>query len=306
MVSGLNPTDWKTRRHPGRPVITTPGQDGAGIVMRTGPGVERLRRGDRVWLWDVAYTTGRGTSAEAVTVPQDHAVRLPEGVSFDEGASAGIPALTAALCLMKGDPARPLTSRSLRGEDVLVTGGAGAVGHAAIQLAAWAGARVLTTVSSTQKADLARAAGAAHVIDYTQESVVDEVLALAPGGMATIVDVALGENIDADLQVIAPMGTVSAYAVASDGDVAVPLRRALRSNVRIRTVFTYTVPDEAKMAALESVQAALRARALSVGVENGLPLHRFSLDNAGEAHAAGRSGAVGKVIIDMVDSADEA
>src|SRR5437879_12316695 len=171
-VSGVNPTDWKARRGSGpghRPAFpeVVPNQDGAGTIVAAGADVDPSRVGERVWLWEAAWHRADGTAQELVVLPASHAVPLPEGASFDLGASLGIPALTAHRCLTVGpDGPASLGSRALEGRTVLVAGGAGAVGHAAIELAVWSGATVITTVSSPEKAALASAAGAHHVVNY--------------------------------------------------------------------------------------------------------------------------------------------
>jgi NADPH2:quinone reductase len=161
-VSGVNPTDWKVRRGavPGQALtfpVVVPNQDGAGTVDAVGPGVVGLAVGQRVWLWEAAWQRADGTAQEYLVLPAAQAVPLPDAASFDLGASLGIPALTAHRCLTVGDggPDR-LRPGALDARTVLVAGGAGAVGHAAIQLARWAGAEVVTTVSGPAKAELAR------------------------------------------------------------------------------------------------------------------------------------------------------
>lgn len=165
-VSGVNPTDWKSRRGsaPGEATPfaeVVPNQDGAGIVDSVGDGVAGLQVGQRVWIREAAWQRADGTAQEYVVLPAANVVALPGSASFDLGASLGIPALTAHRCLTMSEfgPAR-LSPGSLTGRTVLVAGGAGAVGHAAIQLARWAGAEVITTVSGPVKAELARRAGA--------------------------------------------------------------------------------------------------------------------------------------------------
>lgn len=170
VVSGVNPTDWKSRAGGGSTKLDAPkvpNQDGAGVIDKIGSGVTEFRTGDRAWLWDVAWGDNEGTAQEYAIVPAAKAVPLPDAESFDTGASIGIPALTAHRALTSADngPAR-LSPGALAGRTILITGGAGAVGHAAIQLAEWAGATVITTVSGERKAELARLAGAHTVINY--------------------------------------------------------------------------------------------------------------------------------------------
>ena len=199
-VSGVNPTDWKARRG-GRagaelpfPELV-PNQDGAGTIDAVGDGVATSRVGERVWLWEAAWQRADGTAQELVVIPSRQAVQLPDAASMDVGASLGIPALTAHCCLTVSELGpRKLAAGALHGETVLVAGGAGAVGHAAIQLARWAGARVISTVSSDEKVRLALAAGAEQVVNYRTGEAPDEILALAPKGIDVIVEVAPASN----------------------------------------------------------------------------------------------------------------
>ena len=302
-VSGVNPTDWKARAGgtPG-PLDDwhVPNQDGAGVVDSVGPGVTGLRPGQRVWLWDVAFGGSEGTAQEAVVVPARKAVPLPDSETFDAGASLGIPALTAhrALTASEHGPAR-LAPGTLNGQTVLVTGGAGAVGHAAIQLARWAGATVIATVSSDEKAELARRAGAAVVVNYRTQDVAAEARRVAPHGVDVIVDVNLATNIAPDVGAIKNGGTIAAYAGTSDEAVAIPVRQAMTRNVRFQFLLTYTVTDQQKADAVAAVSAALADGALRVGEEHGLPLTRFRLEDTAAAHDAVAHGAVGKVLIDV-------
>lgn len=300
-VSGVNPTDWKARA--GGAALAAPqvpNQDGAGIVTAIGTGVSGLSIGDRVWVWDAAWQRPGGTAQEVLTIPRAQVVPLTS--SFDVGASLGIPALTAHRALTANEhwPAR-LEPGALSGAVVLVTGGAGAVGHAAIQLAVWAGATVITTVSGEAKGALARAAGAHHVVNYRSEDVARVIRGIAPDGVDTIVDVNVVANIATNLEVIATGGTIAAYATDSDEPLSLPVGLAMRKNVRLQSILTYTVDDAAKTAAVEAVSAAEAAGALPVGEEHGLPLLRFPLDSTGAAHDAVERGFVGKVLVDVAE-----
>jgi len=299
-VSGVNPTDWKSRAN--GPVSTpkVPNQDGAGIVDAVGPDVTGFAPGDRVWLWDVAYQTSEGTAQQFVTLPVSQVVVLPEGESFDVGASLGIPALTAHLALAANSagPDR-LAPGALDTRFVLVTGGAGAVSHAAIQLAVWAGATVITTVSGDEKAELARRAGAQHVINYRTDDVVAAVRAIAPDGVDTIVDVNIAANIDTDVEVIGANGTIASYTDDGGGRVSLSARSLMGRNVRVQFLLTYTASAEAKANAVAAVSAALAHGALRVGDEHGMPLTRFALADTAAAHDAVENGTVGKVLIDV-------
>jgi len=304
-VSGVNPTDWKSRRGsaPGLSLPfpeVVPNQDGAGTIDAVGEGVDGSRVGERVWLWEAAWQRADGTAQEYVVLPERQAVSLPESASFDVGASLGIPALTAHRCLTVSElgPSR-LSSGALAGRSVLVAGGAGAVGHAAIQLARWAGAQVIATVSSTEKEKLARAAGADEVVNYRGDDAADDIRRLASDGVDIVVEVAPGTNTPLDAAVLAPNGTVAVYAAERGVELELPVRELMTRNVRYAFVLVYTVHASAKDQGVTDVVAAVADGALPVGEDAGLPLHRFPLDKTADAHAAVEDGAVGKVLIDV-------
>ncbi|HEX4109957.1 MAG TPA: NADPH:quinone reductase [Solirubrobacteraceae bacterium] len=288
-TSGVNPTDWKSRTRPvqaSTAPVQVPHHDGAGVIDAVGEGVEPARVGERVWTWFAAWQNPWGTAAEYSVIPAKRAVPLPEDASDELGAGLGIPALTAHRCLFADGP--------VEGRPVLVAAGAGAVGHAAIELARWAGARpLIATASNEDKAALARAAGADVVIDYRAPDAGAEVRAAAPQGVERIVEVALGANVELDLQACATGATVAVYASEAT-DPTIPLRRLMMANVMLRFVLLYWVPDDALAAAVAAISQALRAGALT-----SLPVHRFPLERIGEAHDAVRDGAVGKILVDL-------
>jgi NADPH2:quinone reductase len=298
-VSGVNPTDWKSRSGTDPDGDQVPDQDGAGVVDAVGDGV-RLAVGDRVWVWDAAYRRPDGTAQELTVVPERQAVPLPDDASFDLGAALGIPALTAHLALRAGDAdPQPLAPGALAGRTVLVAGGAGAVGHAAIELAVWAGARVITTVSSPAKAALARAAGAHEVVDYRAEDAAAVITRLAPAGVDLIAEVNPNANAQLDGEVLAPGGTIAVYATDSPDPLSFAIRAFMSKNLRWRFLLTYTAPTDEKDAAVAGVRAAVAAGALRVGEAGGLPITRFPLERTADAHAAVEAGTVGKVLVDV-------
>jgi NADPH2:quinone reductase len=302
--SGVNPTDWKSRTGsaPGVRVDPpqTPNQDGSGVVEAVGQGVERALIGMRVWVWEAAYGRPDGTAQEQAVVPARHLVTLPDAASFDIGACLGVPFVTAHRCLTVAEhgPQR-LGPGALSGRVVLVAGGAGAVGNAAIQLARWSDATVITTVSSAEKARLAAAAGADHVINYRASDVVGEVRRIAPGGVDAIAEVSPAANAGIDAAVLAPDGSVAIYANNGGAEFTLPIRANMTTNARWQFVLLYTAPTAAKGRAIEDVAAAVLDGAVRVGRDAGLPLTHFPLDQAAAAHAAVESGAVGKVLIDV-------
>lgn len=288
-VSGVNPTDWKMRAGMTGSLdvdFQIPNQDGAGVIEAVGDGVDSSRIGQRVWVYFAAWRRRWGTAAQWSVVPAGQAVELPDEASDDLGASLGIPALTAHRCVF--------SEGSIAGQTVLVSGGAGAVGHAAIELARWAGARVVATVSDERKAQLARDAGADAVVNYRADDAAEQIEAAAPEGVDRFVEVALSANLALDLAVAAPNATICSYANDGGDVAAVPVRRLMAPNLLLRFVLVYTMPRDALADAVAGVTAALRARTLTT-----LPLHRFPLDRTADAHTAVERGVVGKVVIDV-------
>jgi NADPH:quinone reductase len=308
VVSGVNPTDWKARTGGyGRtvPERTVPNHDGAGIVDAVGPGVGGIAVGDRVWTTLAGDgRPGSGTAQEFTVVPAQRVFPLPAGASFELGASVGIPAVTAhrALTVIEGGPTR-LHPGALSGHSILVAGGAGAVGNAAIQLARWAGATVIATVSGEAKAQLATAAGAHHVVNYRDADAADRIRANATDGVDLVVEVAPAANAELDLAVLRPAGTVSIYASEPGRPFSLEVPHAMRLNVRYQFVLLYTMGWERITAAAEETNRSIEDGAYRVGEEAGLPLHRFPLAETGAAHDAVENGAIGKVLITVADEA---
>jgi NADPH:quinone reductase len=283
-ASGVNPTDVKTRAGAtARPIegFQIPDQDGAGVIEAVGDGVGEARVGQRVWLWFAAFGRSWGTAAEYTVIPARQAVPLPDGASFELGASLGVPAMTAHHALF--------ADGSVAGKTVLVAGGAGAVGHYAIELAKRAGARVVTTVSGPEKAELAAKAGADLVVNYKDDDAVDQIKSFAPV-MDRIIEVALGPNLALDLAVSGPRTVVVTYA-ADGADPVLPVRACMGANVTLRFMLLYGIPDASLDAAVADITAAVTAGALTE-----LPVHRFALEETA-AHEAAERGAVGKVLI---------
>jgi NADPH2:quinone reductase len=299
--SGVNPTDWKSRTNaqPG-PGGQIPNQDGSGTVEAVGQGVDPVLVGERVWIWEAAWQRPFGTAAEYTVVPARQTVLLGAEPSFELGAALGIPFLTAHRCLTVAEslPDR-IGPGSLTGHTVLVQGGAGAVGNAAIQLARWADATVIATVSGPDKAQLAAAAGADHVVDYKRQDVVAEVRKIAPKGVDSIVEVSAAVNGGIDARVIGMHGAVAMYADDGGAEVTVPVRLQMTTNARWQFVLVYTEPARAKEIGVEDVNAAVLDGAIRVGREAGLPLHVFPLEQTAQAHQAVQDGMVGKVLIDV-------
>jgi NADPH2:quinone reductase len=256
--------------------------DGAGIIEGVGPGVNPGRVGERVWLWLAAATRRWGTAAEWTVVPDRQAVPLPDGASFDLGASLGVPAMTAHYCLFSDGP--------VTGQTVLVAGGAGAVGHFAIELAKRSGARVITTVSSAEKAALAEKAGADLVVNYRTADAAEQIRAFAPA-VDRVIEVALGANLMLDLAVARAGATIVTYA-AEASDPVLPVRACMSANVILRFILLYRLPAAALDRAATDITVALGAGDLT-----GLPVRKFMLADIAAAQEAAEAGVVGKVIV---------
>jgi NADPH2:quinone reductase len=304
--SGVNPTDWKSRQGGPQPEPVTPPQvpnhDGAGIVDAIGTGVDAALLGARVWTWEAAYNRPEGTAQQFAIVPARQVVPLPAHATFDLGASLGVPFITAHRCLTVTEAGpRQLGPGTLNGRVVLVSGGAGAVGNAAIQLARWSDATVIATISSPAKAQLAAAAGADHVINYQQQDVVAEVGRITERGIDTIVEVSAAQNASIDAAMLARLGSVSIYSNNGGDQFTLPIRPLMSANARWQFVLLYNAPHEAKARAVHDITSAIRDDALHVGESFGLPLHHFPLTEADKAHAAVQNSITGKVLIDVAE-----
>lgn len=286
-VSAVNPTDVKTRSGATPRAIDdfqVPHMDGAGTIDAVGEGVDADRIGERVWLLLAAFGSRWGTAAQWSIVAADRAIPLPDTASFELGATLGVPAVTAAHCLFADGP--------IAGRDVLVAGGAGAVGRAAIQLARWAGARVCATVSSDAKARIALDAGAHTTVNYRAADAAEQLRAWSPR-VDRVIELALAQNLELDLAVAGPGTTIITYAI--DGpDPVIPVRRSMIAGVTYRFMLLYTVTEADLAAAVHQVSAALAADALDLP-----PIQRFVLDDIVAAHQAQEAGPIGKVLVDI-------
>lgn len=286
--SGINPTDWKRRLlGPATPAPTgqIPHQDGAGEIDEVGPGVPAARMGERVWVFHAAWNRAGGTAAEYVTVPADQAITLPANIGLEMGASLGIPYITAHRALTADGP--------LDGTTVLVTAGAGAVGHAAIQLGTFLGAQAIASVSSLEKAEIALDAGAIAALDYRSGSYVDCLHRHAPQGFDRIIEVALGANLPASLQVLAPRGVIVSYA-SEEKDPQVPVRALMTLNASFRFFLVYNLTPEQLRLATDDITSALEA-----GRIEPLPTTVLPLSDAVRAHELVEAGTLGRVLLDV-------
>ena len=292
--SAVNPTDTKARSgwdgnlqmpYP----RVTPHQDGSGVIDMVGPGVPSSRVGERVWVYEAQRLRPFGTAAEYTTVPAENAVRLPDNASFEAGACLGVPAMTAHRCLFQDG--------GIQGQTVLVAGGGGAVGHAAIQLAKWAGAQVITTVSRPEQEAIARAAGADLVINRKSEDAAARIKDYTHGaGVDRVVEVAFEANLELNRAVLKPNGAISSYSSGpADSSPRFPFAQVMRQGYTFHFVLVYVMPREAHWAAAKDTNAIIEAGRYRPHVAR-----VFALDRVAEAHEAQESGsAVGKLLIEV-------
>jgi NADPH2:quinone reductase len=289
--SGVNPSDVKSRggaigRNTGQAGII-PHSDGAGVIDRVGDGVARRQEGQRVWTYNAQYLRPHGTAAEYVVLPEALTAPLPENTDFAAGACIGIPVLTAYQCVAGGGP--------LDGKTALITGGAGAVGHYAVQIAKLKGAQVIATVSSDEKAAHARAGGAGHTVNYRTEDVAARVMEITDGhGVDHLVDVDTTTNADILPGVMASFGTIATYG-AKEGTATLPVRALRNKNLTMRFVLVYALSRDQFDKAIADVTAMLEKQQLKHTIAK-----RFPLSEIAAAHEAVESGTVmGNVVLDI-------
>jgi NADPH2:quinone reductase len=266
--SGVNPSDWKSRLGGGgrkmiAPLIV-PHSDGAGDIDAVGEGVPASRIGERVWIWNGQWKRPLGTAAEYIALPSQQAVAMPPGLDYPQAACFGIPAATAmqAVRLAQAGP----------GQTVLVQGGTGSVGHYAIQMAKARGATVLATVSSTDKAAHARAAGADHAIDYRNEKLAERVQALTGGaGVDSVIEVNLTANAASYPGVVKPHGQVVVYGIHGT-EATLPALWAMQNSIGIKFFMIYDIPAADRRAGLAELDALLREGKLVHTIAAELPL----------------------------------
>jgi NADPH2:quinone reductase len=287
--SGANPSDVKARAG-SRPGVTKPPfpriiphSDGAGDIVAVGEGVDASRVGQPVWIWNGQWRRAFGTAAEYIALPADQAVPRPEWVGAQAGATLGIPGLTAAHAVLGGG--------DVAGRTLLISGGGGAVGHNAVQLANWAGARVIATCSP-RDTDRVRAAGAEQVLDYRDPDLVGKILEMTDGrGVDRAVETEFGVNAAMLAEAVAENGTVAAYGSALDMNPVLPFGAYLFKAITIDIVLIYLLPDAPRAAATDALHRAIKEGALTPAIHA-----EFPLADCAQAHecieAGNRAGAV--------------
>jgi NADPH:quinone reductase-like Zn-dependent oxidoreductase len=275
-TSGVNPSDVKKRAGSFPNLLdgglVIPNSDGAGMIAAVGDGVDRSRIGERVWIYQAQYARRLGTAAEYVAIDASRAPGLADEASFEVGASLGIPAMTAHRCVFSdGDVA---------GQRILITGGAGRVGHYAIQWASQAGAEVIASASNDEDAGVCASAGAAHVVNHRDSGFASSVLD-ASGGHAVdrIVDVEFGANLPTSLEVLRIGGTIATYSSTQRPTPELPFFQMMYKDVTVRFVIVYAMPEVAKQAAIADIDTALREGRLQHRIAATMPLADIATGN---------------------------
>lgn len=289
-ASGINPSDVKLRSgaRPGAVMqypMVVPHSDGAGVIEAVGEGVDSARVGQRVWIWNGQWQRAFGTAAEYIALPSDQAVYLPDTTSFAEGACFGIPAMTAWYALYRDGP--------ITDQTVLVTGGAGTVGRYACQMAALGGARVITTVSSDEKA---AHSGAPEWINYRTQDVTEAVMDMTNGaGIDRIVEVDFAANQPTSLSMIRPGGTIASYASASQMKPELDFYGFMFKNIRLHMLIVYQLDTAARRRGEAQLGTWLEKGALSHAVVPG-----GVLQDAASAHQMVEAGQkLGTVVLEV-------
>ena len=287
--SGVNPSDVKSRQGTVRKIAfprVIPHSDGAGVIDQVGDGVPQARLGERVWLWNGQWKRAFGTAAEYIALPSTQAVLLPERVSFEQGACLGIPAMTAYHAVT--------IAPAVKGATLLVSGGAGSVSQYVIQFAKMAGATVLTTVSSPEKAKAAQEAGADHCIDYKREDVGARVMELtAKRGVDAVIEMDLSANARLIPSVLRPKGSVIVYGTGPEA--VLPAAFCLVNAIRLQFFLVYELDTGER----ERTVAAIN-RALSDGrLVNRVAQPTYGLADIAAAHEAVERGSLGNVIVTL-------
>ena len=275
-TSGVNPSDVKKRAGSFPDLLdggyVIPNSDGAGVIEAVGEGVDASRAGERVWVYQAQFARRFGTAAEYVSIDSSRAPRLPEAASFEVGACLGIPVMTAHRCVFAdGDVA---------GQTVLVTGGAGRVGHYAVQWASQAGATVIATASNDDDKAVCEAAGAAHVVNHRGDDVIDAIMAASSGQpVDRVVDVEFGGNLPVTTEVLRVGGTIATYASTAVPEPKLPFFQMMYKDVTIRMVIVYAMPEAAKQHAIADIETALSADRLEHRIAHAIPLDRIAESN---------------------------
>jgi NADPH2:quinone reductase len=271
-TSGINPSDVKKRAGSSPDLLNhgyvIPHSDGAGIIESVGEGVDAGRVGERVWIYQAQHGRRFGSAAEYIAIDHRRAALLPDAASMEEGACMGIPAMTAHRCVFADGPVKGLT--------VLVTGGAGRVGHYAVQWAAQSGAKVIATASNEADTQACKKAGATAVVNHRQPGWAQQVVE-ANGGkrIDRVVEVDFGANLPELLDLLKTGGVIATYASMTNTEPKLPFYRMMFMDITLRLVLVYEMPEAAKQRAMEDIEQWLTEGRLQHRVAQVFPLDKI-------------------------------
>lgn len=275
-TSGVNPSDVKKRAGSFPNLLDNglviPNSDGAGIIEAVGDGVDAARIGERVWVYQAQFARRFGTAAEYLAIDARRAPALADNTSFEIGACLGIPAMTAHRAVFAdGDVA---------GKTLLITGGAGRVGHYAIQWASQAGARVIATASNDVDKAACESAGAQTVVDHRRDTVAVTVIAAAgEGGVDRVIDVEFGANLPVSVEVLKVGGVIATYSSTQVPEPKLPFFQMMYKDLTVRTIIVYAMPEDAKAKAISDIDTALKKNTLQHRIAETMPLAEIARSN---------------------------
>ena len=295
-TSGVNPSDVKKRAGSFPSLLddglVIPNSDGAGVIEAVGEGVDSSRVGERVWLYQAQFERRFGTAAQYVAIDSRRAPGLADNVSFEVGACLGIPVMTSHRAVFAdGD---------VSGQTILVTGGAGRVGHYAIQWASQAGATVIATASNDEDKTACFDAGAHHVVNHRGDNVVAEILTASSGELVDrVVDVEFGANLPISIEILKVGGVIATYSSTQIPEPKIPFFRMMYKDLTLRSIIVYAMPETAKTQAINDIDKALTSDALQHRIAKSVPLREIV-----RANELIEGGSVRGAVILTIDQAD--
>lgn len=292
LATSVNPVDYKIRS--GRIPPITPHfpailhGDVAGIVEEVGADVADFNIGDEVFGCAGGLIGSDGALAEFMLADARLVAKKPSNLSMAEAAALPLVSITAWEALFEKVTLQP-------NEKVLIHGGTGGVGHIAVQLAAWAGAEVYTTVSSQEKADLIKLLGAKEAINYRHESVTDYVNRITNGkGFNIVLDTVGGTNIETSMDAVSLYGHIVTIQASATCDLSKLHSKSASLHVVFMLIpLLHNIQRERHHKILQKI-----AELADLGHVKPLISHLFSFEEIDVAHALAESGkAVGKIVL---------
>ena len=283
-AAGINPVDTYIRagQHSQKPNLPyTPGKDAAGIVVKVGTNVGKSKAGDRVLTADSVT----GTYAEFCLCEENQLIKLPENVSFEQGAGVFVPYATSYRALFQ-------KAKAKRGETVLIHGASGGVGTAAVQWAKNAGLKVIGTASSSDGRNLVKEQGADFVFDHSKENYLDQINEATGGkGVDIILEMLANENLVKDFDVLAKFGRIT--IIGNRGSIDFNPRLTMGKDAAIFGMALFNAPEDEMSEIFDAIYEGLKDGFLKPFVGK-----TFALEDAAQAHhSVIEEKAFGKIVL---------